>query len=68
MIMETKDALKSMGRAIVGLAVLAAFVMAAIGTVSILICGHYFQFAVATIVCLVFAVNPMWKIVQKFLM
>jgi hypothetical protein len=66
--MSTNDAFKSLGRALLGLAVLASFAFAAFGTVSILFFDGYYQFAVATAVCLVFAAVPMWRVVQKTLL
>lgn len=66
--MTTNDALKSLGRAILGLAVLAAFAFTAIGAVTIVVSNHYYQFAVATVIVLAFAAKPMWKTFQKLLM
>ena len=65
--MSTNDAFKSLGRKLLGMAVLASFLFSAIGTTAILITDGYYQFAVATVVCLVFAAKPMWRVVQKFL-
>jgi len=66
--MTTNDALKSLGRGVAGLALLAAFVLCAIGTIGVLLtCGRYL-FSVATVVCLVFAAKPMFKLFQKLLL
>lgn len=47
---------------------LAAFVLCAIGTIGVLLtCGRYL-FSVATVVCLVFAAKPMFKLFQKLLL
>lgn len=66
--MTTKEALRSLGKAVLGLAVLFAFAFTAIGTVMIVVSNHYWQFAVATVVVLAFAAKPMFKAFQKLLL
>lgn len=66
--MSTNEAFKELGRKLLGMAVLASFVFSVIGTITILLLDGYYQFAIATAVCLVFAAKPMWRVVQKYLM
>lgn len=66
--MTTNDALKSMGRGVAGIAVLAAFVLCAIGTIGVLLTSGRYLFAVATVACLVFAAKPMFRLFQKLLL
>jgi len=66
--MTTKDALKSLGRAVLGFIIVAALVFCAIGTVSILLCDGYYQFAVATAIVIGFAVKPMWEKIKSLLL
>lgn len=64
----TMDWLKSLGRGVAGIAILAAFLMCSLGTLAILILEDYYQFAVATAVVLTFAAPQMYKTFQKLLL
>ena len=62
------DVLKSLGRGLGAIALIACFAFALIGVVAILVCNGLYHFAVATIVCLAFAAKPMYKTFQKLVL
>lgn len=62
------DWLKSLGRGLAAIAILAAYAFTLIGVVAIMVSNGLYHFAVATLVVVAFASKPMYKTFQKMVM
>ena len=62
------DWLKSLGRGVAAIAMVAAYAFTLIAVVAIMVCNGLYHFAVATLVVVAFASKPMYKTFQKLVM
>ena len=63
----TMDWLKSLGRGVGALALVAVWAFTLIGVTAVLVCNYQIHFAVANLVCLTFATKPMFDLFKKLI-
>lgn len=61
------DWLKSLGRGVGALALVAVWAFTLIGVTAVLVCNYQIHFAVANLVCLAFATKPMFDLFKKLI-
>ena len=59
------DWLKSLGRGVGAIALVAFYAFSVVGVTAILVCNYQIHFAVANLVCLGFATKPMFELLKK---